>query len=75
LWLTSARAPASLRAMPRPKSDAIAELSAWMEQSHQLAAALAILDARLGWHGQAQPVAEAGRDLADEPIRPAAGAE
>jgi hypothetical protein len=33
--------------MPRPKTDALIELSAWMEQAHQLQSAIAAIDERV----------------------------
>jgi hypothetical protein len=33
--------------MPRPKTDALIELSAWMEQAHQLQSAMTALDNRV----------------------------
>lgn len=33
--------------MPRSNREALAELSCWMEQAHQLASAIAVLDGRI----------------------------
>jgi hypothetical protein len=51
LRLTSARALVSLHSMPRPKPNALAELTSWMDQAYQLESALQILDARVAPRG------------------------
>lgn len=56
--------------MPRPKSDALAELSSWMEQVHQLTSALVVLDARVGWPTEQSKVAPNEWTAADESAAP-----
>lgn len=60
----------TLIVMPRPKSDALAELSSWMEQVHQLTSALAVLDARLGWPSEQSKAAPDECAAADEQAAP-----